>query len=505
MDAVATAKLALEKSSFESGLKEAENAVNKFAKQTAGILTGAFAFDKILSGLSSAIDKGDQLQDLANRFGISASALQEVGNAASLSGAGVEDVASAMNKLAVNAGKAIGGDDAMIASFEKLGLSVSDLQGMSPQDIFFKLSEAVAGSNDPLEAFALAQEVAGKSVGALMETLRMGPDAIQQMGQGMGTWSDDTIAQLAAASDEIKSFQNTMMIAFGSAAQFINPMIKGFKFMAEQITMAMAMVGEALTGNFAGAKAIGDEMKKSRTEFNKGEQPKAAAKPMDLEGGAAGGKGGKAAKEAEKAEKKAIKERTDEAMRALKKEEHEKKMAADNEERQRKIIFESERKAIDEKIKQDQKNKEDEAAYQEELFQAEMKAAKFAREESIRLKQLPRETQKAEGQAAGQRLDIAAGLGGGVAKEVEKARAQAAKEQQKKTQEDFNKEVLANTSATKKGAYDVRPQERTMSERRSEYIQTQAKKEAEGKTTLSDINKTLQDALAKLTAAPLVS
>jgi len=493
MDAVATAKLALEKSSFENGLKEAENAVNKFAKQTAGILTGAFAFDKILSGLSSAIDKGDQLQDLANRFGISASALQEVGNAASLSGAGVEDVASAMNKLAVNAGKAIGGDDAMIASFEKLGLTVSDLQGMSPQDLFFKLSEAVAGANDPLEAFAQAQEVAGKSVGALMETLRMGPGAIQEMGQGMGTWSDDTIAQLAAASDEIKSFQNTMMIAFGSAAQYINPLIKGFKFMAEQIAMAMAMVGEALSGNLVGAKAISEEMKKSKTEFLKGDQPKATAKAMDLEGG--GGATGKAAKikaakESEKAEKDAIKERTDEAMRALKEEEDEKKMAADSEERRRQYIFESEREAINEKIKQNEEAAKYQQKYNEWLAGAPDRA---------------RQGQQAEGQAAGQRLDIAAGLGGGAAKEVEKARAQAAKEQQKKTQEDFNKEVLANTSSTKKGAYDVRPQERTMSERRSEYIQTQAKKEAEGKTTLSDINKTLQDALAKLTSAPLVS
>jgi hypothetical protein len=473
-------------------LKEAENAVNKFAKQTAGILTGAFAFDKILSGLSSAIDKGDQLQDLANRFGISASALQEVGNAASLSGAGVEDVASAMNKLAVNAGKAIGGDDAMIASFEKLGLTVSDLQGMSPQDIFFKLSEAVAGANDPLEAFAQAQEVAGKSVGALMETLRMGPDAIQQMGQGMGTWSDDTIAQLAAASDEIKSFQNTMMIAFGSAAQFINPMIKGFKFMAEQIAMAMAMVGEALTGNLAGAKAISDEMKKSKAEFNKGDQPKAAAKPMDLEGGAGGGKkaAAKAAKETEKAEKDAIKDRTDEAMRALKEEEDEKKMAADSEERRRQYIFESEREAINQKI---------ENAMEENKLLEKQKGAMAGPGGNSR------QFQQTEGGAAGQRLDIAAGLGGGVAAEVEKARKKAAEDQKKVTQGQLDKEVMASTSATKVGSFGIGTAQRSMSERRSEYIQTQAKKEAEGKTTLDDINKTLQDALAKLTSAPLVS
>jgi 3-methyladenine DNA glycosylase/8-oxoguanine DNA glycosylase len=113
---------------------------------------------------------------------------------------------------------------------------------------------------------------------------------------------------------------------------------------------------------------------------------------------------------------------------------------------------------------------------------------------------LPRQTQQAEGGAAGQRLDIAAGLGGGVAAEVEKARKKAAEEQKKVTQEQFDKEVQANTAAkTDAGA------ERTMTNRRAEYIQTQAKKEAEGKTTLDDINKTLQDALAKLTSAPLVS
>ena len=494
MDAVATAKLALEKSSFENGLKEAENAVNKFAKQTAGILTGAFAFDKILSGLSSAIDKGDQLQDLANRFGISASALQEVGNAASLSGAGVEDVASAMNKLAVNAGKAIGGDDVMIASFEKLGLTVSDLQGMSPQDIFFKLSEAVAGANDPLEAFAQAQEVAGKSVGALMETLRMGPDAIQKMGQGMGTWSDDTIAQLAAASDEMKTFQNTMTIGFGAVASIINPTIKVFKALTEEMTLLAAAAWELAKGNVAGAKQLAKQAGQAGMDIERDKyKEKKTAKPINLEGG--GGATGKtatikAAKEAEKAEKDAIKERTDEAMRALKEEEDEKKMAADSEERRRQYIFESEREAINQKI---------ENAMEENKMLEKQKGAMAGPGGNSR------QFQQTEGGAAGQRLDIAAGLGGGVASEVEKARKKAAEDQKKITQGQLDKEVLASTSATKIGSFGIGTAQRSMSERRSEYIQTQAKKEAEGKTTLDDINKTLQDALAKLTSAPLVS
>jgi hypothetical protein len=256
--------------------------------------------------------------------------------------------------------------------------------------------------------------------------------------------------------------------------------------------MAIAMVAEALKGNFAGAKGIAEQMKISKNEFFKENQPKPITKPINLEDEKEVGKKAKikAEKEAEKAEKDAIKQRTDEAMRALKEEEIEKKISVDSEERRRKYIFESELEAINEKIKQNEEAAKYQKKYNEWLAGAPDRA---------------RQGEQAQGQAAGQRLDIAAGLGGGVAAEVERARKKAEKDQREITQSLFEQEVRANTSATKKGAYDVRPQERSMSERRSEYIRTQAKKEAEGKTTLSDINKTLQDALAKLTAAPLVS
>ena len=85
MDAVATAKLALDSSGMDRGLQSAGASVDKFAKQAGTALVGAFAFDKIISGFSTAIEKGDQLQDLANRFGVSAVSIQEIGNALSRS------------------------------------------------------------------------------------------------------------------------------------------------------------------------------------------------------------------------------------------------------------------------------------------------------------------------------------------------------------------------------------------------------------------------------------
>ncbi|NBQ93402.1 MAG: hypothetical protein EBU06_05640 [Micrococcales bacterium] len=214
-------KVGVDKSGLTTGLASMENSVKGFGTKIGGILAGAFAFDKIIQGFSNAIDKGDQLQDLANRFGVAASSLQEIGNAASTSGAGLEDVASAMNKLAKNAGAAIG-------AFNKIGLSVEQLQGMTPQDLFMALSKAVASGTLGMQDFTIAQELAGKGAAVLMETLRMGPEVIQANGQAMGVFSNETIAQLSAASDALKAFQNVVTIVFGTAVSKIMDAVEAY-------------------------------------------------------------------------------------------------------------------------------------------------------------------------------------------------------------------------------------------------------------------------------------
>lgn len=232
-------KVGLDRSGFQTGLAAMENAVSGFGNKLTGILAGSFSFAAIGAGISRAIDQGDQLQDLANRFGVAASSIQEIGNAASLSGASVSDVASAMNKLARNAGEAIGGNDKMAAAFERIGLTSSMLQGMSPQDLFMALSRAVSSGALGMEDFAVAQELAGRGAATLMETFRMGPDAIQSNGRAMGVWSDETIAALSRASDAIKTFQTQITIGLGGIIPVLNSAIERYQDFVEATTLAL--------------------------------------------------------------------------------------------------------------------------------------------------------------------------------------------------------------------------------------------------------------------------
>lgn len=230
-------KVGLDRSGFQTGLAAMENSARAFGNKLSGIVAGSFSFAAIGAGFSRAIEQGDAIQDLANRFGIAASSIQEIGNAASLSGGSVEDVAAAMNKLAKNAGEAIGGNEKLQESFAAIGLSVGDLAGKTPQDLFFALSRAVASGSLGMRDFEIASELAGRGASTLMETLRMGPDVIQATGQAMGVFGDQTTEALSKASDAIKTFQNTLTLGFAQAVGPIQNLIQRFQDLVESVTV----------------------------------------------------------------------------------------------------------------------------------------------------------------------------------------------------------------------------------------------------------------------------
>ena len=233
-------KVGIDKSGFTTGLASMENSVKGFGNKVGGILAGAFAFDKIIQGFSTAIEKGDQLQDLANRFGIAASSIQEIGNAASLSGGSIEDVASAMNKLAKNAGEAIGGNEKLREGFRAIGLSVDDLVGKTPENLFFTLSKAVASGSLGMRDFEIATELAGRGAATLMETMRMGPDVIQATGQAMGVFGDATTEALSKASDAIKTFQNQLTLGFAAVIPVLSSLIERYQDLVEAVTLSVS-------------------------------------------------------------------------------------------------------------------------------------------------------------------------------------------------------------------------------------------------------------------------
>jgi hypothetical protein len=280
MDAVATAKLALDASGFDRGLMSAQSSVSKFAKQVGGLVAGAFAFDKIVQGFASAIEKGDQLQDIAEKFGISASKLQLLGNAASVFGSNVEQVSAGLNKLSLAQQKALAGDSGLQASFAEVGLSLEDLQKMKPEDILLRISDSFASGANNGRQFIIVNELLGKAQTDLIKVLNQGSEAIIAQGESMGVLSDDQIASLSEVSDAMKTLQITVQNAFGQMAVFIVPVRDAFVQFAEELTMVGYAAKTLLSGDLKGAMAVIAAARESHAESLKPKAKQTSKTPV---------------------------------------------------------------------------------------------------------------------------------------------------------------------------------------------------------------------------------
>ena len=454
MDATATAKLALDASGLDRGLASAQDSVGRFAKQAGQALVGAFAFGKIIQGFSTAIEKGDELQDIAEKFGVSASKLQMLGNAASVFGSGLDQVSAGLNKLSLAQQKAVSGEsgsEALVATFAEVGISLEELRSITAEDIFLKIADSFAsGANDGRQ-FVIVNELLGKAQTDLIKVLNQGSAAITEQGNTIGVFSDETIAQLSAASDAIKKFQNLAVVRFGSVASKIMEAVEAY-------------------GRFAAIKPIikfFDETK---------EQPKAKRQRQgDLPDKTA-------LQTQQKEQEKIAKEEATQELKLI-------EARISGEEAAQKMLADFEEKEAKDKLKRDKDRADELAAYREKLAEEEDAA-----------KRRPRLEQQARGGAATEVLDFAAGLGDrGISQSVQRERDRAAKEQQQVNRKEFDAKVMEQTSAEAGGA------PRTMESRRREFIQKEAQKESKGTKTLADVYQVLNDALTKLTSTPMVT
>lgn len=183
--------LGLDKTAFVKGLKAAEGQLKAFGASIRNIGAGVAAAGTAVGGAMLGFVKhfanvGDELLNMSQRTGFSVEALSELRFAAGQAGATLEDIeagAKGMEKLLSGVGE--GGRNAA-DTLSDLGLTLADLQGLSPEKQFEKLGDAVAAVPDPAKRAALAMEVFGKSGTKLLPLLTEGVRKGREMAKALG-------------------------------------------------------------------------------------------------------------------------------------------------------------------------------------------------------------------------------------------------------------------------------------------------------------------------------
>lgn len=198
------------------GFNAARSAVGAFIALQAVQAVSAFARE--------TINAADKLEEMAERTGLTVQALSELDYASKLNGKSLDDVQSALSRIAVKATEAATGNKAAADVFDALGISVKTSTGemRASLDITEQIGDVFREISDPTLKAALAVELFGKQGPTLIPLIEK-LQATRQDARDLGAVVGDDFAKAANEFNDNVDRMNFM--AKGFAATILSSVI----------------------------------------------------------------------------------------------------------------------------------------------------------------------------------------------------------------------------------------------------------------------------------------
>lgn len=228
---------------FQQSLDKAKGSLNAFATgqlgSIKGMLAGAFTVGAVTALASEAIALGGKFDDLSKRTGVSAEELQRLDYAAKQNGSSIEALAGGLQKLAVARQNALGDTGGEAAkAFEDLGISIKDVASLSPEQLFYRIADAVKNQGAAVNNAASMTALLGRGFGEIVPMMVDGGDGLRAMADEatrLGVvLSTDTISKLDSLGDKLTALK-AQSISF--AATFGINVASGFEALIEETSM----------------------------------------------------------------------------------------------------------------------------------------------------------------------------------------------------------------------------------------------------------------------------
>lgn len=249
-------KLALEYASFTAGVKKSEQDALAFAKRVqdgmdkagkatgdflGGVVTGALAavasyqtVAAVINRVRASIDRLDALNDLSERLGVSAKALQEIGHAGVFADASIESIGKGLQKLSQNMVEANDASSKQAALFRALGVETSNADGSlrDTADVMTDLAGYFEGIEDGAVKTALAIKLFGKQGVDLIPLLNGGKEGLKAAREEAERFGivvgEDTVKAAAAFNDNIDRLGKIVDGVFNQISAAVLPVLAAF-------------------------------------------------------------------------------------------------------------------------------------------------------------------------------------------------------------------------------------------------------------------------------------
>lgn len=220
-----------------SGAAQGQTAMSNLAGGAALVATAAVAAGAALWRLSDKTTQVyGQFYDLSQRTGIAASQLHAMSIAAEQDGVGLDSITMAMRRLPSAIDDLNNGLATSVRSFDAIGLSAADLEGLSIEDQFYRVSDALIQVQDESQRAAIAQDLFGRSGMNLLPFLQRGSagmralaDDARETGMVVG---DDLYEAADQFQDQLIELKARMQ---GLTMEAIGPMLPRLEALAERV------------------------------------------------------------------------------------------------------------------------------------------------------------------------------------------------------------------------------------------------------------------------------
>jgi len=228
------------------GLARSKNQLNKFAA-SAGRMGGAIFGGGValaapfVAATKTFMTQGDRIGKMAARTGMDVEALSEIDFATSQSGSTLEDFEKGLRRLQTT----IGDTSANTEVFKQYGIDIAALDGLSPEEQFLGMADALAGISDPTKRAAAAYRLFGRAGTQLLPMLSQGAagvEAMKKKARDLGlTMSSEDVAAAERLTDATDIVGRTMKRAAVSVGAALAPALEKLAGWIGEATSAAAI------------------------------------------------------------------------------------------------------------------------------------------------------------------------------------------------------------------------------------------------------------------------
>ena len=218
-------------------------------------IDAAFAVaQKTVQSFGDALNMGGRLAELSDRTGIAVDKVMLLERAFQNTGIGADSLGPIINKMQKAIVDAGDGTSKAADAFTKLGIPLSALQKLSPDEQLRAIGKAIAGIPDPAERAAVSMEIFGKSGGALNQMFADMDGELETAKSQLGTLPQI----MKEGAKQFDRISDAVVIISGKFVEFAAGIIDKVKPALDALTTGLtridaAKLGQQLAGFFTGA------------------------------------------------------------------------------------------------------------------------------------------------------------------------------------------------------------------------------------------------------------